>query len=75
MSSKKLIVDENRCKSCGLCVEFCPKKTLEIGSGINVQGYNFVVQKNKENCIGCDTCGIICPDMAIGVIRTAPITQ
>ncbi len=68
MASKTHIIDERRCKSCGLCVEFCPKKVLEISKKINGQGYNYVSQANPEKCVKCDICGIICPDIAIGVV-------
>lgn len=69
MSQKKHIIDVQRCKSCGLCVDACPKKVLGIGSKINAQGYNYVEQVHPELCINCDICGIVCPDIAIGVIK------
>ncbi len=68
MASKTHVIDERRCKSCGLCVDVCPKKVLVIGKKINIQGYNPVEQATPENCINCDICGIMCPDMAIGVV-------
>ena len=44
MSTKVLVIEAGRCKSCGRCVELCPKKTLAIGKEINEQGYNYVTQ-------------------------------
>lgn len=35
MSEKTHVIDARRCKSCGLCVEACPKGVLAIGQGIN----------------------------------------
>ncbi|MCG8532982.1 MAG: 4Fe-4S binding protein [Desulfovibrionales bacterium] len=68
MSKKHHVIDARRCKACGLCVEKCPKDALAIGTEINAQGYNYVVQAHPENCVKCDICGITCPDMAIGVV-------
>lgn len=50
-----------RCKGCGICVAFCPKKVLEVDelSKVNVV--------NKEACIGCGQCELRCPDYAIFV--------
>lgn len=68
MADKHHVIDARRCKSCGLCVETCPKKVLGIGTAINAQGYNYVVQERPDDCVLCDICGIVCPDMAIGVV-------
>ena len=55
---KKLVLDKSWCKSCGICVEFCPRKILELGSqGIEV--------KNPDECILCGLCELRCPDYAI----------
>ena len=70
MSTKVLVIEAGRCKSCGRCVELCPKKTLAIGKEINEQGYNYVTQIHPENCVRCNTCGLVCPDIAIGVANT-----
>ena len=68
MSEKHHVIDARRCKSCELCVEKCPKGVLAIGNTINAQGYSYVVQEHPEKCVLCDICGIVCPDMAIGVV-------
>ena len=38
--TKTHVIDARRCKSCGLCVDACPKGVLAIGTEINGQGYN-----------------------------------
>ncbi|MDD4731689.1 MAG: 4Fe-4S binding protein [Desulfovibrio sp.] len=66
--NKKHVICAERCKSCGLCVEACPKDTLAIGKHLNSQGYNVVEQVAPENCVLCGLCRIVCPDVAIGVV-------
>lgn len=70
-AEKKHHICAERCKSCGLCVNTCPKKTLAIGNVLNQQGYNVVEQVKPKDCILCDLCRIICPDVAIAVIKPA----
>lgn len=65
----KVKVLSEYCKSCGLCVDICPKKVLAIGDKPNAKGYYAVVAANEENCIGCTLCGIVCPDLALEVYR------
>ena len=50
-----------RCKGCGICVAFCPKKVLEI----DTLGKVFVAR--PEDCIACGQCELRCPDYAIFV--------
>ncbi|MCK4909253.1 MAG: 4Fe-4S binding protein [Planctomycetes bacterium] len=61
----KIHIIKERCKGCSFCVEFCPKKVLELSSHYNAKGYNLPEVKNPEACIACDLCTIICPDFAI----------
>lgn len=54
------------CKGCGICVEFCPAKVLEL----NDQGKCEVVR--EEDCIRCGFCELHCPDFAIIVKEKNP---
>ena len=56
-----LKIIEVRCKGCGICVEFCPKKVLELSE---VEKVTIV---NSDNCIKCLQCELRCPDYAIFV--------
>ena len=58
----EIIINVERCKGCGICVEFCPKKVLSLDTLGRVQ----VV--NGEDCIACGQCELRCPDYAIFVV-------
>jgi 2-oxoglutarate ferredoxin oxidoreductase subunit delta len=62
-------INEERCKGCSLCVNFCPKQTLAIAEHLNPKGYYPAEQVKKEACIGCSFCVRMCPDVAIAVFR------
>jgi len=72
MAMGKVKVNVNRCKSCGLCVEFCPNNVLSINQDeLNEKGYHPAYVKNGDKCIGCAICAIMCPDVALIVERGA----
>ena len=55
----KVTVYPDWCKGCGICVEFCPGKVLELSD----QGKCEVVR--EDDCIRCGFCELHCPDFAI----------
>ncbi|MCK8058993.1 MULTISPECIES: ferredoxin family protein [unclassified Fusibacter] len=57
------------CKSCGLCIDICPKKILKIGDTANKKGYFTAVCTDQNQCISCALCATMCPDVAIEVYR------
>lgn len=64
----RTIFEEDKCKGCGLCVEVCPKKILELAQDIiNAKGYHPVRNIDMEKCIGCAFCAKMCPDCVITV--------
>lgn len=63
-------IDSVRCKGCGLCVEVCPKKVLEISRKVHAKGYCPVFQARPDDCIKCTACCIMCPDVAITIEET-----
>ncbi len=64
-----IIVDVERCKGCGVCVEACPFNVLGLADEVNGKGYHYAVMANADACTGCASCGIICPDSCIVVYR------
>jgi 2-oxoglutarate ferredoxin oxidoreductase subunit delta len=49
------------CKSCGICVAFCPKHCLRLDD----EGSPAIC--DADQCSGCGFCELHCPDFAISV--------
>ena len=64
-----IVVDNERCKGCALCVEACPQDVIALAKKVNVSGYPFVEVVSQDNCIGYASCAIVCPDGCITVYR------
>ena len=65
-----VVINEDRCKGCALCVDACPKDVLALAERkVNVHGYPYVEAITADDCIGCASCGIVCPDGCITVYR------
>ncbi len=56
---------KDRCKGCGFCVEYCPKKVLEISKEFNAKGYHPPLVRNSDACRECHLCEMLCPEFAI----------
>ncbi|RJX21885.1 MAG: 4Fe-4S dicluster domain-containing protein [Desulforudis sp.] len=67
-----VMFDEERCKGCSLCVEFCPKEIIVLNKRINAMGFHPATVTDLEKCIGCSRCALICPDVVIRVERDCP---
>ena len=65
----KIVVDEERCKGCELCIPACPKHIMVMAEYFNKKGYHPVKQIKPEECTGCAFCAMICPDVAIEVYK------
>lgn len=66
----KVIIHEETCKGCGLCVDACPRGVLAINKErINQKGYNPVYPVHPDKCTGCTSCALMCPDTSIEVER------
>jgi len=62
---------KNNCKGCGICVHYCPKKTLEMSEEFTPKGYHPPEKKKGTECSGCRVCERMCPDFAIFIEEEA----
>lgn len=65
----RIVVDTERCKGCGVCVDVCPVKVIELNKFVNSKGYHYTLMIKPDECIGCAGCAIVCPDSCITVYR------
>ena len=55
---KRVIINRDWCKGCGICVAFCPKEVLVLDD------QDKACWAYPEKCISCGLCELRCPDMA-----------
>lgn len=56
-----MIIREERCKGCGICISACPQDAITFVERTNAQGYP-VTEVDLEKCIECGICYTVCPD-------------
>jgi 2-oxoglutarate ferredoxin oxidoreductase subunit delta len=61
-----LVIAEERCKGCELCVAACPKSALDRGR-VNILGYHPIALTDASACTSCAFCARICPDTVFTV--------
>ena len=54
----RVLVDIDKCTSCGACVSLCPTEALTMDE-------NYQLEFAEEKCIGCNLCIDSCPRFAI----------
>ena len=61
--TKKLLINDDWCKSCGICMQLCQREVL---------GESKVAKKvillAPEKCNGCGLCELICPDYVFSIL-------
>ena len=62
-----IIIDENLCKGCHLCLYMCPKNVYAISSEPNKKSVQLPYVNFGDRCDKCGKCEIACPDQAITV--------
>ncbi|MFX1450167.1 MAG: ferredoxin family protein [Promethearchaeota archaeon] len=66
---KVLMLQFERCKGCGLCIEVCPRKILISGEELNSKTQYPPIIVNNGVCTFCKSCELVCPDFAIYVVE------
>lgn len=63
-----------RCKGCGLCIQFCPRQVLRESPETNGKGYHCPeIAPGKEGaCVHCEFCAMVCPEFAIFTLEVTP---
>lgn len=69
MVTSEVTVNEERCKGCGYCEQFCPRECLTIPSAgkLSPSGYDLPMFNEPERCNTCGICARMCPQWAIDV--------
>ena len=73
-------INEDRCKGCDLCIEYCPTEVFEKSKTPNQKGYFLPVVAHPERCTDlkthkllnrnvCRFCAKICPSQAVEFIE------
>jgi len=71
MAHGTILIDQERCKGCGLCPTVCPQQILTLDEQhYNNKGYHPAQLFDPAgDCTGCAICAVICPDVCITVYR------
>lgn len=67
-----VVVLEERCKGCELCVVSCPQGNLKLSARLNHAGFHpaeFSFRGEKGECTACGVCYWVCPDFAISEVK------
>jgi 2-oxoglutarate ferredoxin oxidoreductase subunit delta len=68
----KVTINIEECKGCGLCVDACPPKRLELSPELSPYDVHPALYLG-DGCTGCGICFYACPEPgAITVYRAAP---
>lgn len=55
-------INQEWCKRCGICASFCPKNVFDEAEDGTVS------VARPEDCISCELCERLCPDLAIELV-------
>lgn len=76
MASGRILINEERCKGCELCIPACPPGVIGLADHLNSQGYRPATLIDPDHqCTGCALCATVCPDAAITVFRLLPAVK
>lgn len=63
-----VVVADERCKGCGLCVDACPPHVLALDEGfVNAMGHHVARLVDADACTSCAKCARVCPDAVLTI--------
>jgi 2-oxoglutarate ferredoxin oxidoreductase subunit delta len=62
-------IDQERCKGCSFCMEYCPNHAIVLSTKLNLKGYFVADFESTKGCTGCAVCALMCPEVAIEVYQ------
>ena len=65
-----VIIDEEVCKGCGLCVSVCPRNALGFTQHLNSRGFHPAVLLKGDDCTACAQCALMCPDACVTILKS-----
>ncbi len=65
----RIIVNEEFCKGCRLCILACPRHAMELGPHMGARGSHPAYLARPDDCSGCTQCALMCPDACITISR------
>lgn len=73
VSHGQLHIIPERCKGCGICIEFCPLQVLQLSHRANTKGYFLpgIAAGKEQSCVHCEFCSLVCPEFAIFATEAA----
>jgi 2-oxoglutarate ferredoxin oxidoreductase subunit delta len=70
MAKGEIVILDDSCKGCALCVEYCPKGCIQVSNDKFTRSGALLPEFiNHEECSACGICGNMCPDFAIEVYK------
>jgi 2-oxoglutarate ferredoxin oxidoreductase subunit delta len=75
LEAPKIVIVEDLCKGCGICIEFCPVKILKAGSRMTKKGIYPPEVIDPARCTVCRICQYYCPDLAIFIVGRPEISR
>ena len=63
-------INEDLCKGCEICIDFCPLEIFDLSRKLNRRGYYLPIVTKENECNGCRLCELLCPEFAIVLTKT-----
>ena len=71
----RIVIDEDRCKACGLCIPACNRDLLKLADKLNSKGYHPIAIHDMDKCTACAMCAVVCPEVTIFVYKAAKLKK